>query len=165
MVFLGNRYACSWAFRSYTPASMPNSRFPISRKHLPTRSSPWVRNLIRKPVLLALYVLLISAFVSSLAEPPRLRIFTHGQSNPTYHVTFGDSQFVLRKKPPGKLLPSAHLVEREFKVIDAAKKQGYSGSFPLMNESHYIVEWLHCHPWCYSFSQRWMAAAEIISFS
>ena len=60
----------------------------------------------------------------SSLDYPKIRIFTHGQSNPTYHVTFGGSQFVLRKKPPGKLLPSAHLIEREYKIIEAARKQG-----------------------------------------
>ena len=66
-------------------------------------------------------------FLHSCLEGPRLRIFTHGQSNPTYHVAFGDSQFVLRKKPPGKLLPSAHAIEREYKIIEAARLQGKSG--------------------------------------
>jgi len=48
-----------------------------------------------------------------------LHQFKGGQSNPTYLLTSGDSQWVLRKKPRGKLLPSAHLVEREFRVIQA----------------------------------------------
>lgn len=46
-----------------------------------------------------------------------LHQFTHGQSNPTYLVTLGDGRkLVLRKKPPGQILASAHAVEREFKV-------------------------------------------------
>ncbi|KAK9933841.1 hypothetical protein M0R45_021015 [Rubus argutus] len=49
--------------------------------------------------------------------------FGHGQSNPTYlmQVGLGASvkRYVLRKKPPGKLLPSAHAVEREFQVLQA----------------------------------------------
>jgi aminoglycoside phosphotransferase (APT) family kinase protein len=40
-----------------------------------------------------------------------------GQSNPTYRVTAGDRRYVLRRKPPGKLLPSAHAVDREFRVM------------------------------------------------
>lgn len=52
-------------------------------------------------------------------EPVRIRKFSHGQSNPTYILTFGGRQLVLRKKPPGKLLPSAHAVEREFRVMKA----------------------------------------------
>lgn len=45
--------------------------------------------------------------------------FSGGQSNPTFLITSGHQRYVLRKKPPGKLLPSAHLVEREFRVIRA----------------------------------------------
>src|SRR5438309_1460735 len=42
-----------------------------------------------------------------------------GQSNPTYLLTFPKEEMVLRKQPPGKLLPSAHAVDREFRVISA----------------------------------------------
>jgi aminoglycoside phosphotransferase (APT) family kinase protein len=45
--------------------------------------------------------------------------FKGGQSNPTYLLTAGDQRFVLRRKPPGKLLPSAHAVDREYRVISA----------------------------------------------
>jgi aminoglycoside phosphotransferase (APT) family kinase protein len=46
--------------------------------------------------------------------------FESGQSNPTFLLTADDRrQFVLRKKPPGKLLPSAHMVEREFRICSA----------------------------------------------
>jgi aminoglycoside phosphotransferase (APT) family kinase protein len=48
-----------------------------------------------------------------------VRQFRLGQSNPTYLITAGSSRFVLRKKPPGNLLPSAHAVDREFRVISA----------------------------------------------
>ncbi|XP_032085673.1 acyl-CoA dehydrogenase family member 10 isoform X2 [Thamnophis elegans] len=53
-----------------------------------------------------------------------LRQFSHGQSNPTYYVRFGDHRLVLRKKPPGKLLPSAHAVEREYRVLKALRDTG-----------------------------------------
>ena len=43
--------------------------------------------------------------------------FLGGQSNPTYLVESGTKAYVLRKKPPGKLLPSAHAVDREYQVI------------------------------------------------
>ncbi len=49
----------------------------------------------------------------------QLQQFQGGQSNPTYLMTIGEKRYVLRKKPPGKLLPSAHMVEREFQVINA----------------------------------------------
>ena len=47
------------------------------------------------------------------------RALTGGQSNPTFRLTSGSQQFVLRKKPPGPLLPSAHAVDREYKVMKA----------------------------------------------
>ncbi|KAK9918804.1 hypothetical protein WJX75_007054 [Coccomyxa subellipsoidea] len=45
--------------------------------------------------------------------------FKHGQSNPTYLIQAGGTKYVLRKKPPGKVLSSAHAVEREFQVMAA----------------------------------------------
>lgn len=48
-----------------------------------------------------------------------VRQFQGGQSNPTFHIAAGDRQYVLRKKPPGKLLPSAHAVDREYRVMRA----------------------------------------------
>ena len=44
-----------------------------------------------------------------------------GLSNPTYFLNFGRERYVLRKQPPGPLLPSAHAIDREFKVISALK--------------------------------------------
>src|SRR6202795_1989416 len=45
--------------------------------------------------------------------------FAGGQSNPTYKLTATSGQYVLRRKPPGPLLPSAHAVDREFRVMRA----------------------------------------------
>ena len=45
--------------------------------------------------------------------------FEGGQSNPTYYLELGDERLVLRRKPPGQLLPSAHAIEREYRVIRA----------------------------------------------
>lgn len=45
--------------------------------------------------------------------------FSDGQSNPTYKLTSQGSTYVLRAKPPGKLLKSAHAVDREFRVMQA----------------------------------------------
>jgi aminoglycoside phosphotransferase (APT) family kinase protein len=47
-----------------------------------------------------------------------------GQSNPTYRLTAGDRRYVLRRKPPGKLLPSAHAIDREFRVMSALAGTG-----------------------------------------
>jgi aminoglycoside phosphotransferase (APT) family kinase protein len=45
--------------------------------------------------------------------------FAGGQSNPTYRLSAASGQYVLRRKPPGPLLPSAHAVDREFRVMRA----------------------------------------------
>jgi len=48
--------------------------------------------------------------------------FGTGQSNPTYQLRTTTGRYVLRKKPPGKLLPSAHAVDREYRIIKALEK-------------------------------------------
>lgn len=48
--------------------------------------------------------------------------FNTGQSNPTYLVTAASGRYVLRAQPPGKLLKSAHQVDREFRVMKALRK-------------------------------------------
>ncbi len=50
--------------------------------------------------------------------------FKGGQSNPTYLVSAGNKKYVLRRKPPGKLLPSAHAVDREYRIITALHDSG-----------------------------------------
>ncbi len=62
--------------------------------------------------------------LDDFAGPLDVRQFKGGQSNPTYLLTAADRPYVLRKKPPGKLLPSAHAVEREYRVMRALKNQG-----------------------------------------
>jgi len=54
----------------------------------------------------------------------RIEQFRGGQSNPTYKLTAGSAQYVLRRKPPGNLLPSAHAVDREYRVITALARAG-----------------------------------------
>src|SRR5687768_582318 len=57
--------------------------------------------------------------------------FKGGQSNPTYRISAADGRrFVLRRKPPGKLLPSAHAVDREFRVIHALYPTGFPVAKP-----------------------------------
>src|SRR6187431_2045409 len=59
--------------------------------------------------------------------------FKGGQSNPTYRLSAADGRkYALRRKPPGKLLPSAHAVDREFKVISALSKIGFPVAKPLL---------------------------------
>ena len=49
----------------------------------------------------------------------RVRQFGYGQSNPTFALAWPNAEYVLRKKPPGALLPSAHAVDREYRVQKA----------------------------------------------
>jgi aminoglycoside phosphotransferase (APT) family kinase protein len=51
-----------------------------------------------------------------------IRRFRGGQSNPTFLLTTAEKRYVLRKKPPGALLPSAHAIEREYRIIIAWQK-------------------------------------------
>ena len=60
----------------------------------------------------------LSAHIEGL-QNVEVQQFAGGQSNPTFLLSTPDKRWVLRKKPPGKLLPSAHLIEREYQVIKA----------------------------------------------
>jgi len=51
--------------------------------------------------------------------PLAVRQFEGGQSNPTYHLLAPSGEYVLRKQPPGKLLPSAHAIDREYRILQA----------------------------------------------
>jgi aminoglycoside phosphotransferase (APT) family kinase protein len=67
----------------------------------------------------------LKANVEGYAGPLEVRQFKGGQSNPTYQLVTPDKKYVLRRKPPGKLLPSAHAVDREFKVISGLNKVNF----------------------------------------
>jgi len=57
--------------------------------------------------------------VSDATQAVPIAQFDAGQSNPTYLIDGGTRKLVLRRKPPGTLLPSAHAVEREFRIMRA----------------------------------------------
>jgi aminoglycoside phosphotransferase (APT) family kinase protein len=57
--------------------------------------------------------------VAGFRGPLAVSQFKGGQSNPTYRLDSPGGAYVLRRKPPGKLLPGAHAVEREYRVISA----------------------------------------------
>ena len=61
----------------------------------------------------------LATHVAPLGGPLEIAQFKGGQSNPTYLLEAGSQRYVLRRKPPGKLLPSAHAVDREYRVIKA----------------------------------------------
>lgn len=71
----------------------------------------------------------LAAFMEAKVEgyegPLTVREFKGGQSNPTYQLVTPKQRYVLRRKPPGNLLPSAHQVDREFRVIDALYRAGF----------------------------------------
>ncbi len=70
--------------------------------------------------------------VPEFKGPLTARQFKGGQSNPTYMVEAASGRYVLRRKPPGKLLPSAHAVDREFKVLSALHGVGFPVARPLI---------------------------------
>ncbi|MBJ89429.1 MAG: phosphotransferase family protein [Woeseia sp.] len=65
--------------------------------------------------------------VEGFEGPLTVKQFKGGQSNPTYLLISKSGKYVLRRKPPGKLLKSAHAVDREFRVISAL----YAADFPV----------------------------------
>ena len=67
----------------------------------------------------------MGAHVEGYRGPLTVLQFKGGQSNPTYRLDTPDRSYVLRRKPFGKLLPSAHAVDREFRVISALGRQGF----------------------------------------
>ena len=69
-----------------------------------TRLEPWLR-----------------ANVPGFDGPLSAEKFAGGQYNPTFKLTAGERQYVLRRKPPGELLASAHAVDREYRVLDALR--------------------------------------------
>lgn len=67
----------------------------------------------------------LAANVGGYRSPLKVSQFKGGQSNPTYRLDTPARSYVLRRKPFGKLLPSAHAVDREFRVISALHRVGY----------------------------------------
>ena len=63
--------------------------------------------------------------VEAYEGPLSIEQFKGGQSNPTYKLVTPGRSYVLRRKPPGKLLPGAHAVDREYRVISALARQGF----------------------------------------
>lgn len=61
------------------------------------------------------------ANVPEIATPIDVQQFKGGQSNPTYLLHAGNKKYVLRRKPPGILLPSAHAVDREYRIMHALR--------------------------------------------
>jgi aminoglycoside phosphotransferase (APT) family kinase protein len=82
----------------------------------------------------------LEAYLSSVPDaghgPLELRRTEGGMSNPTYFLRRGDWQAVLRKQPAGELAPSAHAIDREFKVLRAL----HGGSVPVPQPLHFCED-------------------------
>ena len=92
----------------------------------------------------------MQANVSGFEGEISIEEFKGGQSNPTYKVVSPSKSYVLRRKPPGKLLKSAHAVDREYRVITAlnktdvpvAKMYLYCDDSSIIGTSFYIMEYI-----------------------
>ncbi len=73
----------------------------------------------------------LAANVAGFAGPIVVEKFAGGQSNPTYRIDAASGAYVLRRKPFGPLLPSAHAVEREYRLIAALHPAGFPVARPL----------------------------------
>lgn len=79
-----------------------------------------------------------------------LKPLSGGQSNPTFRISAGDREFVLRKKPEGVLLPGAHAVDREYRVMRALRDTdvpvpqmyAYCDDDAVIGTPFYVMEWL-----------------------
>src|ERR687893_1442730 len=67
----------------------------------------------------------LEANVEGFIPPFDLTKFPSGQSNPTYRISAASGDYVLRRKPFGKLLPSAHAVDREYRLLAALHPLGF----------------------------------------
>jgi aminoglycoside phosphotransferase (APT) family kinase protein len=87
----------------------------------------------------------MSAKVADYAGPLTVRQFKGGQSNPTYQLITPARTYVLRRKPSGKLLPSAHAVDREHRVITALGQVGFPvpRTYGLCTDEGVIGAWFY----------------------
>ena len=87
----------------------------------------------------------LKANVEGYAGPLEVRKFKGGQSNPTYQLITPAKKYVLRRKPPGKLLPSAHAVDREYRVITALGPTGFpvAKTYGLCTDDGVIGTWFY----------------------
>ena len=87
----------------------------------------------------------MQANVAGFEGPLHLTKFKGGQSNPTYKVAAKSGNYVLRRKPFGPLLPSAHAVDREYKVQNALNKAGFPAArqFGLCTDDSVVGSWFY----------------------
>ncbi len=87
----------------------------------------------------------LEANVAGYQGPMKLTKFKGGQSNPTYKIEAPSGNYVLRRKPFGPLLPSAHAVDREYKVQAALQKAGWTvpPQYGLCTDDSVIGSWFY----------------------
>ncbi|WP_420465149.1 phosphotransferase [Panacagrimonas sp.] len=87
----------------------------------------------------------MNANVAGFKGPLRVEQFKGGQSNPTYKLLSPGSNYVMRRKPPGNLLASAHAVDREYRVISALHGAGFpvAKTFGLCTDESVIGTWFY----------------------
>ena len=85
------------------------------------------------------------AHVAGFAGPLSVSKFKGGQSNPTYRLDAPSGPYVLRRKPFGKLLPSAHAVDREYKVQAALSAHGFpvAAQYGLCTDDAVVGSWFY----------------------
>ncbi len=83
--------------------------------------------------------------VRDFAGPLEVQQFKGGQSNPTYKLITPKKSYVMRRKPPGQLLKSAHAVDREYKVITALHAAGFPAAetFGLCTDDSVVGTWFY----------------------
>lgn len=83
--------------------------------------------------------------VEGFNGPLKVEQFKGGQSNPTYRLTAGGARYVLRRKPPGALLKSAHAVDREYRVLSALQDTGVpvARTYALCTDESILGSWFY----------------------
>ena len=92
----------------------------------------------------------LEAHVEGFEGPMKVEQFEGGQSNPTFRLEAGGRHYVMRKQPPGRLLPSAHQVDREYRVMKALESTGVPvprmytlcEDTGVIGTKFYVMEWV-----------------------
>ena len=109
----------------------------------------------------------MESHVEGFEGPLSVEQFNGGQSNPTFRLEAESGRYVLRRKPPGKLLPSAHAVDREYRVMSALAGTGVPVAIrasslaarrsPLFHSTRTARETSSCRRWrVYSPRGAWV---------
>lgn len=118
---------------------------------LATSESPVLAADAAQPFDIAALVGCLRQQIPGLTGRAEIRHIDGGQSNPTFFVTIGTRELVLRKRPEGTLLPSAHAIDREFRVQQALQSSDvpvpkvlyYHDDPSLIGTAFYVMERVH----------------------